>query len=300
MRSVPIALLRDEIESLHTPPFGSVATWKIARQILDGLAAWIRSDPKGPANTYKLLSSLRHTCNYAVLKGWLKTSPFAFRKLDAWVRDHNPDGDDDEPVVRHHPLSELTRVLLGLQSDAAQGWQSRRLFTLAATTFLTGARAREIQGSRVEDYDLVEGWLKIRPNAKRRLKTKSARRKVPLTSELTDVLSAWMPLAESEWAFPGERRLGPWMTGMSGRTPVDRLKQAGERYGLKGLTFQSLRHSFITHSAGPWGLPDLLSQRIAGHTRRETTEGYRGFDATNVREAISAIFIGLIPIQRSA
>jgi len=69
---------------------------------------------------------------------------------------------------------------------------------------------------------------------------------------------------------------------------------------VTGLTFLSLRHSYITHSAGPWGVPDLLTQRIVGHTRRETTSGYRGFDPANVRSGIARISLGLDALSLSA
>jgi len=320
MPSVPIQKLRDDLQALYLPPFGKLATWKKMRQVLDefatyagvkktsdltptAIASWIRDSPRprSPATTFSLLSAFRRACSYSIQRGWLKVSPFRFRKLNDWVPGYLPgeeaDDDDDEGdrTSRHHPLSDVKRAMLHLQAESAFGWENHRLFAVAATTFLTGARAMEVQAAKVADFNLTTRWFKIRVNERRGLKTRKSRRKVPLTRELVSILAAWLPLAGSVWAFPGIRKVGPWISGGSGRKPLDRLKAEASKAGVEGLTFLSLRHSFITHSAGAWGVPDLLSQQIAGHTRRETTDGYRGFDESNIFAAIDSISLGLLP-----
>jgi integrase len=315
MKGVSIEVLKRDLEIFYRPPLGAVATFKVVRQILDelqkssevllttditptALVEWVTKYPKGPANARKLLGSLRHACNYAQLKGWLTVSPFAFRPMEKWIVD---DRDDDEQEfneqTRHHPLEDLTRVIRGMQAEAAGSWHAHRLFALATTTFLTGARAKEVQGAKITDFQLTERWFLVRVNERRRLKTKKSKRRVPMPLELVSVLAEWLPRSLSPWAFPGVMRLGPWLTGCDGYRPVDKLKAVGERYGVEGLTFQSLRHSYITHSEGPWGIPNLITQRIAGHTRPETTAGYRGFDRANLQSAIEPISLGLMPMN---
>jgi integrase len=308
-KGVSIDRLKADLFALHSPPLGSLATWKIYRQILEeleahagvktvqditpiALAEWVRSCPKNRANAWKLLSALRHACNYAHLQGWLKVSPFAFRPMERWIT--GEEEELDSPKIRHHGLEDLTRVMNGLRAEAESSWHAHRLFALAFTTLMTGARAREVQASKREDYDLGTGWFKVRANERRRLKTKRSKRDVPMPAELVSTLSRWFPESASEWAFPGQERVGPWLGGDSGFKPLDKLKKAGLRYGLTGLTFQSLRHSYITHCEA-WGIPELIIQRLSGHTRPETTRGYRGFDAENLRRAIAPICLNLAP-----
>lgn len=310
MPSVSIDRLIGELEGLYVPPSGAVATFRKMRQVLREFAAhagakratdltapaigrWLAAFPaRTPATSYTLLSSFRRACSYAVHCGYLRTSPFEFRRLSDWIRDYDP---RERKAARHHPLGDLKRAFAGLADEAARSWEAHRLFALAATTALTGARALEVQASRRADYDLRGRAFQVRPNERRRLKTKKSRREVVLPGELLPILERWLPEAGSEWAFPGARRRTPWMGGAPGRKPLDRLKAAGERFGVEGLTFQSLRHSYVTHSQGPWRVPDLLTQQLCGHTRRETTEGYRGFDRANALEAVAGISLGLAP-----
>ncbi len=319
MPSVPLSRLRADLQALYVPPSGAPATWKKIRQALDeferlgcrrtsdltptAVARWLAARPgRAPATAYTLLSSLRRACTYARHMGWLKASPFAFRRLGDWVRDHDPSrprdddgpgGDDDGPA-RHHPIADLARAFTLLRSESPHAWENHRLFAVSATTYLTGARALEVQAAKAADFDLVRRLFSIRPNERRRLKTRASRRRVPIPAELAAILGAWLPLAASPWAFPGVTRVGPWTGGAPGRKPLDRLRRAGERAGVAGLTFLSLRHSYITHSVG-WGVPDLVTRQIAGHTSRATTDGYRGRDPANLIAAVGPVTLGLAP-----
>lgn len=308
MPAVAIARLRTELECLYVAPFGAPATWRKIRQVLEemersagvsttgdltppAIARWIGAFPsRSHATAFTLLSSLRRACTYACSQGWLYSSPFDFRKLRDWLRDYEP---ADREAPRHHSIADLGRVLGVLAAESADGWQNHRLFALVATTAMTGARAREVQAARVEDFDLAERVFWIRGNDRRRLKTKRSKRRVPLTAEAVRILADWLPQTRSVWAFPGARFTSPWTSGSPGQKPLDCLKAVGLRCGIVGLTFQSLRHSFITHSAGPWRVPDLISQRIAGHTSRATTDGYRGYDSSNMSAAVECISFGL-------
>lgn len=310
MQPVKLHALRDELRPLYLPPFGAVATFKKVRQVLDEVEAqadarttadltpttvgrWVVANPgRSHPTARSLLSSLRRVCSYAIHRGYLQASPFDFRPLADWIRDLEPDA-ETPPKVRHHPIDDLRRAFAAMRTSAGEGWRPHRLYALAVATAMTGARAREVQCSRVDDWDLPGRLFAIRPNDRRRLKTRPSRRRVPLPPELAEVLARWLPLTACEWAFPGTLRRGPWQGGYPGTKPLDELKAAGLAAGVSGLTFLSLRHSYITHSEGAWRVPDLLTRRFAGHTRRETTEGYRGFDPANGRAAVESITLGL-------
>lgn len=319
MPAVTITRLRDDLSRLYVPPCGAVATWRKIRQVLDeferhagvkrtsdlnppAVAAWLTNAPvRSLATTKTLLSSFRRACTYAKSQGWLRCSPFEVRKLSHWLKHLEPSednwddewSDDDNARCRHHSLADLVRVMGYLSAESAKGWEQHRLFALATATAYTGARAKEVQCAKVADFNLARKFFRVVRNERRGLKTKPSRRRIPLPPELIPVLDDWLPLTGSIWAFPGARRKTPWQEGATGRKPLDRLKAAGMSCGVEGLTFLSLRHSFITHSAGPWRVPDLLTQKIAGHSKATTTAGYRGFDRANLLDAVSTISFGL-------
>ena len=312
MRAVSIDRLREDLRSLYSPPLGSEATWKIYRQILDELsrfcgvkktsdltvtavASWVRACPKGPKNAWKLLSALRHACNYCIHQNWLTASPFSFRPLDRWIPDLEADETGEKPDTRHHSLAELRALMVGLQAEALTSgcWRKHRLFALALTTLLTGCRAREVQCAKVEDFDLEAGWFRVRPNEARRLKTRKSRRDIPLPAEAVATLKRWLPMAGCAWAFPGKMRVAPWQGGTAGFKPLDQLKRACERFGLRPMRFRDFRHCYVEQSATGWGIPELVTQTITGHSQPSMTRQYRGFDRANLASAIAPICLGL-------
>ena len=87
---------------------------------------------------------------------------------------------------------------------------------------------------------------------------------------LVEVMAEWLPKAGSDWAFPATRGAVPWTSGKPGSKPLDRLKAAGLRAGVEGLTFLSLRHSWATHAESLWGFSEALIQRVLRHTTPRT------------------------------
>jgi integrase len=324
MPAVMMARLRADLEELYIPPAGKVATWKKIRQVLDqfelhagvrktsdltapAISRWLQAYPdRKPVTTFSLLSSFRRACSYAKLQGWLRVSPFQVRSLENWVRDYEPDeyvemmeGDESR---KHHPLADLRAVMNLLKVRSVRSWKDERLFALTCATLYTGARAKEVQASRKEDWDLEGRWFRVRNNQRRTLKTRRSKRPIPLAPELLPVLTHWLPQTESVWAFPGVRRKVPWINGagaskvngFQGQKPLDFLKRLGEELDIDDLTFLSLRHSLATLSESEFGIPDLLTQKMYGHTKRKTTEGYRGWDGPSLHKAIARISFGLV------
>lgn len=309
MPSVTLDRLKQDLHDIYLPPAGAVATYRKIRQVINefeihakcklasdltapAVSKWLQKFPdRKPVTTFTLLSSLRRACNYAQKNGWLRVTPFEVRKLNDWVRDYDP-GDDEEAKERHHSIEDLRKVLALLKVRSLRSWEGHRLFALACATLYTGARAREVQCSEVKDWDLNEGLFYIRKNERRTLKTQKSKRVVELPGELIDVMSAWVPKTDSDWAFPGARRFTPWEGGGPGRKPLDQLKAIGSELGIHGMTFLSCRHSYVTHSAA-FGIPELLTQELCGHTKRETTKRYRGKDRDNRKQAVNRVTFGL-------
>ena len=112
---------------------------------------------------------------------------------------------------------------------------------------------------------------------------------MPVPHPLAKVLRGWLDhVASDGFVFPNEGRDGPWTGGTVGKRPVDVLKALGERAGVPGLTFQSLRHAFATH-AEYWGLTDAQIQRILRHTNPNTQHRYRHAELENMRRMVEGV-----------
>ena len=315
---IPMARFRDEVLTLYTPPLRARNTFIKMRQTLaiaceltgPGattaeltpalIARFIQSRPPDQSNnsTLSLLSSLRVACAYAQSQGYIKVSPFAFRKQ--WIK--------PAPTTksRHHGREEIGRVLQLLRADVEHrtgwaGWRARRLYALAATVAYTGLRKNEALHLCVEDVDLAGRMLLIVERKGRSLKTAASAQPVPVPEPLAAVLADWLrdeqrlwmarPDTECPWVFPNVTRTGPWTGGQPGAKPLDRLKAAGKRAGVEGFTFLSLRHSWATH-AESWGLSPAMIQRVLRHTTVRTQWHYRHADMANLRGAVKNIDFG--------
>ena len=108
--------------------------------------------------------------------------------------------------------------------------------------------------------------------------------------DLAGPLADWLAVAAEigPWAFPGPTGVGPWIHGAHGYRALDKIKAVGIRAGVPGMTLQSLRHSFITHSTR-WGIASEDVRKLAGHTSERTTQGYRGYDRDDMRAAAERI-----------
>ena len=88
------------------------------------------------------------------------------------------------------------------------------------------------------------------------------------------MLAAWAPLADSEWLFPGARKVGPWLHGANGYKPSDQIRELGEDAGVPNFTALSARHTFATLAEG-WGWGEAMIQRFLRHTTPITQKHYR-------------------------
>lgn len=129
-----------------------------------------------------------------------------------------------------------------------------------------GLRIAELVGLNVEDFDLVEGWVRVRGKRKKE-------RQVPVPAKALAALRAYL---EERGPKPGEA--GVFLNHRGGR-----LTDRGARGILKlyavalagdgGLHPHSLRHAYATHllSAGA----DLRAiQELLGHASLSTTQKY--------------------------
>ena len=310
---------RERISAVYDPPLRAAFTAKRMRSVLDrceelGIQStgelttdfvrrFIDSRPKGESanTTHTHVAVLRAACNFAVERGWLTVSPFTVRKR--WVRKTAP------RRRKHHSLEEIAKVLELLQVEAGEAaglerWRRWRLRALVSTVAYTGLRKMEACCLRVEDVDLEAGLILLVERKDRAFKTSNSAQPVPIPAELGIVLAGWVAeIREGEgaparstaageldpgWLFPNASRTGPWVDGGIGYRPLDAFKAAGERAGVKGFNFLSLRHSWATH-AERWGLSDTEIQRVLRHTNTRTQWFYRHGDVANLKTAVKRV-----------
>jgi integrase len=308
---IPFQDMAVELLALYEPPMRAKGTYLKMRQALEvadellGLEAttadltipfigrFVSSRPAGesPYTTFGLLANVRAACIYGFQRGYLKSNPFDFRSVGQWVRRGEP-----QRRKRHHSLEEIARVLELMSLDVVRKkgwaqWRARRLHALASVVAFTGLRKNEAIGLKVEDVLLDDRIIEVVPRLRNRLKTVASGQPVPIPEALAPILADWLPWTGCEWVFPNAYRSSPWVGGSPGYRPIDRMKRLGQRAGVEGFTFQSLRHSWATHAEW-WGISEAMIMRILRHTSVRTQQSYRHADIANMRAAVGGITFG--------
>lgn len=319
-RPIPFARFQAELLELYKPPLRAKGTYRMMRAVLETAGGLLGADAttehltpslvarfiaacagnENPNTTYGKLSYLRAACSHAEQAGYLRSSPFRIRRR--WFRRVTPRD------KKHHSREEIARVLALLSREVQiktgyDRWYAVRLYALIATVAYTGLRRDEALYLRTDDVNLEARLLLIRSRRQRETKTEASAQPVAMPPALVPILAAWLPRlilprslegaprVDAGWVFPNMHRTGPWTGGASGYKPLDAVRKAGERAGVRDFTFLSLRHSWGTH-AEHWGLSDAQIQRQLRHTNTQTQWHYRHAEAQNMREAVVAVDFG--------
>lgn len=309
MRSMSFAQFRAEILCLYEPPIRAAGTYRQMRQALNEIAelpgvrtvsdlkpptisAWIKAYPsRTPVRTASMLRTLSPACNYAVSMHYIKVSPFAFRRVNAWVRS-DVLAPDQPQAPRHQSGASIQRLLSMLDSEAGDGsWKAGRLQALVYLLCFTGLRKGEALRLKAHDVDLAARTLTIQPRRSFRLKTKGSAARIPIAEPLAAVLALWLPRSGCEWAFPGVELCGPWTGGSPGQKPLCQIRAAGLRAGIPGLTISGFRKTIGT-LAKSWGLGQLELKALLRHSNVETQRWYDEEQLDSLRPAVARIQFG--------
>src|SRR5208337_4765407 len=306
MPAISISRLHDELMVIYAPPRRANSTRRQVAQIMREIAAvpgvkktsdlrsvtiarWMDLHPDRTAVTTKsLLRCLRSIVHYATAEGYLRNSPFDFRKVNSWLRD------DAAPAVRpprHRSIAEVTRVLDQADSEAASGaWDRRRLRALVYVYTYLGLRAAEALHLWVSDVELFRSaiHLQAHPEDGWKPKTLKSAAVLPLATPLVTVLADWLPDTSCRWAFPGLKRRGPWLHGGPGIRPLDQVRELGARAGVPGLTIASFRKTLGTY-AKSWGFSQLELKGLLRHSNVETQRWYDEDEVEALRPATAKI-----------
>jgi integrase len=298
-----------EVLSLYTPPIRAQGTYRQMSQVLrefaqlpsvrsvadlkpPAVAAWIAARPeRSPARTASLLRSFSSACSYALASGYTKTSPFAYRRVNQWIRTDCQA--PDRPQVPRHQSAESVRLLLSLlDTEACSGsWKAGRLQALVYLLSYTGLRKGEALNLMVHDVDLIARTITIAPRRTFRPKTKKSAARIPIADDLASVLALWLPRTGCRWVFPGVELVGPWTHGSPGYKALDEVKAAGLRAGITGLTIAGFRKTIGT-LAKSWGLGQLELKALLRHSNVETQRWYDEEQLDSLRPAVARIQFG--------
>ena len=129
-----------------------------------------------------------------------------------------------------------------------------------------GCRPNEIYSLRKQDINLGQGFLFIPIG-----KTKSARRRIPLTSKATEVLTRRIKNAKCEFLFSGGRG------GKEKTKPIVKLNNAHygtlDRAKVRKFRIYDLRHTFASRMAMA-GVDLVTLAALLGHSRVQMVMRY--------------------------
>ena len=151
----------------------------------------------------------------------------------------------------------------------------------------TGCRMAEIVGLRLEDIDLDNELLHIRPNSARRLKNKTSERVLPLVGYAKLAIDQVQIQADDEWLFPQYIKSGHCYATHASNAVNKWLKK-----DFGGLTAHSLRHTFRDRLRAVECPMDMIDQ--IGGWKSITTIGNsygRGFTMDQYRQYLDKIMI---------
>ena len=178
------------------------------------------------ATIRKRINSLSAILNYAYAELDLdKRNPFS--KL--FIK-----GEGEDSHKRGTFTNEQLRA--GYDKALASGSTVKLLMPLLGET---GCRLSEIVGLRVEDIDMENELIHIRPNAARRLKTRGSERTLPLIGYARLAMLQVLSQANEEWLYPRYMKTGKCNTNSASGGINKWLKR-----DFDGLTAHCLRHTF--------------------------------------------------------
>ena len=172
----------------------------------------------------------------------------------------------------------------GYDKAIASGSQVKLLMPLLGET---GCRLAEIVGLELQDIDMEQELIHIRPNSIRRLKTKNSERTLPLFGYAKIAIEQALTDSDEKYLFPRYVR--------AGRCKADHASAALGKWLKKdfdGLTAHCLRHTFRDRLRAVECPRELIDQ-IGGWSTIQTigsTYG-KGYDIRSIRKYFQKISI---------
>ena len=174
----------------------------------------------------------------------------------------------------------LDQLKQGYDHALSSGSQVKLLMPLLGET---GCRLAEIVGLELNDIDLAEEVIHIRPNDIRRLKTSNSTRTLPLVGYAKEAMKLALQQAEDHCLYPRYKKDGTCRATHASNALGKWLKRDF------GLTAHSLRHTFRDRLRAS-GCPLELIDQIGGWSSIGTigTKYGQGYDLSAVIKHVEA------------
>lgn len=162
--------------------------------------------------------------------------------------------------------------------------QVRLLFPILGET---GCRIGEIVGLRVDDVDLNQGVIHIRPHAHRRLKTAGSERSLPLVGYAEKAMREALNGSDGQYVFPRYFRSHGFVS-----THASNALNKWTKDRFNGLTAHCLRHTMRDRLRAVEAPLEMIDQ-IGGWTSINTMGSRygRGYDVGQLRKWLSKIAV---------
>jgi len=227
-----------------------------------------------PSSVHRYITVVRAAVNYVISEHSLNI-PNVFNGLR--IKGASASADDRLPMSDQ----DLVMARPNFKDDPVA-------HALFVTLTDTGARLSEITGLEVQDVDLQERSITIRPNSIRTLKTKGSQRTLPLSQSALEVLQEHrrgkgdtQPIFE-DYARPRGRDAASAML----------MKRLRRSITDKKLTMHSLRHR-MKDKLRNTGCPEAISLAILGHSTNTVAANYgSGYALGVMREHLERVWQG--------
>jgi len=170
----------------------------------------------------------------------------------------------------------------GYEKAIASGSQIKLLMPLLGET---GCRLAEIVGLELQDIDMQNELVHIRPNSIRRLKTKNSERTLPLVGYSKTAMEQALINSDEQYLFPRYAKAGKCKADHASAALGKWLKKE-----FNGLTAHCLRHTFRDRLRAVECPLELIDQ-IGGWSSIGTigSKYGQGYDLDAVRDQLDAV-----------
>ena len=225
-----------------------------------------------PSSVHRYITVVRAAVNYVITEHSLNT-PNVFNGLR--IKGASASADDRLPMSDQ----DLVMARPNFDDDPV----AHALFVALTDT---GARLSEITGLEVQDVDLQQRSITIRPNGVRTLKTKGSQRTLPLSERALELLQEHRRgKGDTQPIFPDYAR-------PRGRDAASAMLMKRLRRSItdKKLTMHSLRHR-MKDKLRNTGCPEAISMAILGHSTNTVAANYgSGYALVVMREALVKVW----------